>query len=485
MFFNSRRSFALSAITLASLSLTGCLTEEIDARQTHEIQGLLYKIHAEDPFTGRLINYPISVLGLFNVGTCAADFKKGLPDGEIRCPDNAGTLIATGEFKAGKRHGKEEKFDAKTGKKTMIGHWVNGLQDGVQEQFNPQNGELILEVHYTAGKKDGRERAWDSEGDQLIADLEWENGLQTGFDNRGTQHRTYLNGKLHGPQKNYSIDGNRFYVASEENYENGLLQGVQKSIDARGNVTELSVFEHDKLRTRTVDKYSYAGQHVHHVSSVALKEDVNRYIASDMSNDGTEQYWDDKGRLVRELQWHNGKLLSATATVWVGDRQDSQFQGVGRSGYDDHQQNVVKHGQERLFSDNGELQAVIFWDAGKASQILVALPPDQRSQYPGKMGLIDVDSQWSPVKENPDFNEPSYVGAGFTTSYEQLMDVPAPGQAMQTRAAPVNAQVAAGPTDTNGDFDSCVQHKIDAVHAEDPDALIRADMLEEFEQNCR
>lgn len=37
---------------------------------------------------------------------------------------------------------------------------------------------------------------------------------------------------------------------------------------------------------------------------------------------------------------------------------------------------------------------------------------------------------------------------------------------------------------SSGDLDSCVQRKVDAVHAEDPDALIRADMLEEFEQDC-
>jgi antitoxin component YwqK of YwqJK toxin-antitoxin module len=483
---NARRCLALSAITLACLNLAGCFSEEIDARQTHEIQGLLYKIHAEDPFTGRVLNYPISVLGLFNVGTCAADFKKGLPDGEMRCSDNAGTLIASGEFKAGKRDGKEEKFDAKTGKKTAVGHWKNGLQDGVQEQFNPQNGERVLEVHYSAGKKQGRERAWDNQGDQLIAELEWDNGLQSGFDNRGTQHRTYLDGKQHGPQKEYSIDGSRFYVAREENYDNGVMHGVQKRIDARGNVTELSVFEHDKLRTRTVDEYNYSGQHVHHVSRVALKEDVNRFIASDLSNDGEEQYWDDQGNLIRQLQWRNGQLLSATATVWVGGRQESQFQGIGRDSYEPTQQDVLKHGQERLFSDNGELQAVIFWNAGSVNQILVSLPPDQRNQYPGKMGLFDGNEFWgSPVQADPDFSKPSRYNAGFATRYEQLVDIPAPGQPMQASNVPASAQAAAAPVAAAGnDQDSCVQRKVDAVHAEDPDALIRADMLEEFEQDC-
>lgn len=483
MFFNARRCLALSTITLAFLSLTGCFTEEIDARQTQEIRGLLYKMHAEDPFTGRVINYPISVLGLFNAGSCAADFKKGLADGEIRCSDNAGTLVAIGEFKAGKRDGKEEKFDATTGKKSVVGHWKNGAPDGVQEQFNPQNGVRILEVHYTAGKKNGRERAWDNDGNNLIADLEWENGLYSGFDNRGTQHRTYLNGKQHGPQKEYGLDGNRFYVASEDNYENGQLHGTQRRIDARGNVTELSVFEHDKLRTRTVDEYSHSGQHVHHVSRVALKDDVNRYMASDMSNDGVEQYWDDNGRLIRELQWSNGQLISATATVWVGNHQDSQFQGVNLDNFT-HQQNVVKHGHERLFSDEGDLQALIIWNAGEVSQILIALPPDLRSQYPGKMGLIN-HFQPNAVGEEPDFSKSSHFFiSGYANRYEELVDVPAPGQAVQTSNVPASVQMASSGVNSSGDQDRCVQLKVDAVHAEDPDALINADTLGEFEQEC-
>ncbi len=509
MFFNSRRCFALSAIALASLTLTGCFNEEIDFRQAHELQGLLYKIHDEDPFTGRVINFPISVLGVFNVGSCAADFKKGRPDGEIRCSDSAGNLLATGEFKEGKRNGKEEKFDAKTGKKTEINHWVNGLQDGVQERFNPQNGERILEVHYTAGRKDGRERAWDEKGDKLVADLEWENGLQSGFDNRGFDHNNFLNGKKHGPQKHFKLNGNRIYLASEENYENGLLHGDAKEIDPNGNVTKLSVYEHDKLRTRTEDEYDSTGKHRHHVNIVPLNDDVGQYDTYQTGKDGAEQYWDENGRLTREINWRKGEFLGAAATTWAGDRQEGQFEGVmgfqGTMG----ESALVKHGQERLFSDSGELQAVIFWDKGEVRQILAKLLPEQRSLYPGKMGVVEsLISPRNPVNEDPRFVESSdYVSAREGALYEQFVDIPAPGQAVLTIDAPVevpvvsrvdypmtqamvignapnNDQATEAQADSNGDLSSCVQRRVDAVHAEDPEALVRADMLEEFEQEC-
>lgn len=489
VFFNARRFFALSSIALASLSLTGCFTEEVDSRQTHEIRGLLYKVHADDPFTGRILNYPMSVLGLFSVGTCSIEVKKGLPDGEMRCSDNAENLLAVGEFKAGKRDGKEEKFDPKTGKKTTEAHWKRGLQDGVQEQFNPQNGEQILEAHYTAGKLDGRERAWDDQGKVLIADLDWENGKQTGFDNRGTRHRTYLEGQYHGPQKNYGLNGNRFYVSEEENYENGKLQGTQKHINARGQVTELSEFEHGNLKARTVDEYNYDGQHTHHVSRLALKEDVNQYIASDLSNDGLEQYWDSDGHLIRELQWNKGRLVSATATIWLGDKQISQYQGVARQGYEKHQDDVVKHGQERLYDRDGQLAAVVVWNAGKVTHTLVNLPNDRRSQNPGKMALLAPNMGWgNPVQEIPDFETPSrYDGGGFAIDYATIVDTPAPGQAIQTQLAPSQPgqTLAQAPAPASGNQEACVQQRVDAVHAEDPEALIRADMLEEFEQECQ
>lgn len=485
MRFISERTVAIGAIGLIALSLAGC-NEEIDARQTQEIQGLLYKVHADDPFTGRVTNYPISVLGVMTVGSCVVDFKKGLPDGEMKCSDNTGAVVGTGEFKGGKQDGRTERFDPKSGKKTLVQHWKNGLQDGDLEQFNPQTGDKILEVGYSAGRKDGTERAWDSAGKEKIADMEWKNGLQSGFDNRGAQHRVYLNGKKQGLQQDYSISGNRYYLASESNYDNDVLDGTQKEMNAQGNVVDLSVFDHDKLKSRTVDKYNYNGQHIHHYSGVAVKADVNRYDADDLSKDGVEQYWDDKGHLIRELQWSRGKLQSAVGTVWVGDRQESQFRGLGIDNYQPTQR-VVKQGQERIFSDKGELQAAIFWEVGTETQVLSILPPKARGQHPGKMAVVgDVSGFYRSVTAIPDFEvQSSFSGDSNTYNSQIFADIPsangvAPvgsGQANQPEAA------VAIPSSTGGS-DGCVQQKVDAVHAEDSDGLVTADMLDEFEQGC-
>ncbi|MHD0644841.1 toxin-antitoxin system YwqK family antitoxin [Pseudomonas aeruginosa] len=486
-----RRISAFGAVALATLGLSGCFNEEIDARQTQEIQGLLYKVHADDPFTGRVLNYPMNFLGIMSLGSCAMDIKKGLPDGEVRCSDNSGNILATGEFKAGKRNGKEEKFDPATGTKTFAGNWKDGRQDGLQEQFNPKNGKLIHEVHYSAGQKDGRERVWDDSGEKLTTDLVWENGRQTGFVSGGAslQYNTYLNGKRNGVQKSFGIDGNRLFVMSEENYVNDEPDGVQKKFNSDGKVTESSVFDHGKIRSRTKDDYNSAGVNRHHVSLLALSDDANQFIDSSMSKDGLEQYWDDKGRLIRELQWDKGQLVKATATVWVGDRKESEFQGVVQQNTIGIQ-SAVKQGHERIFSDSGELQAIIVWDNGYASQLLLPLPPELRSKYPGKMALLTKSGNYSwPVHDMRYFEEVSRYtgdGDGYARNYQDLVDVPAAGQLAKTDPNAVLLQSVADleGSESTSSVDACVMKKSDAVHAENPDALVTHDMIEEFTQEC-
>ncbi|NMZ76646.1 hypothetical protein HBO32_26360 [Pseudomonas nitroreducens] len=489
---NTRRSFALSTIAIAALSLSGCFDEEVDARQTQDIQGLIYKVHADDPFTGRVLNYPMNFLGVISLGSCAMDIKKGLPDGEVICSDNNGKVLATGEFSAGKRNGKDEKFDPASGKKTFSGNWANGLQDGLQEQFSPKTGEKILEAHYTAGKLDGRERAWDDSGKTLIADLEWTAGKRTGFDNRGTQMRTYLNDQLHGTQKTLSIADGHFYIESEQHYFNGVQDGVQKKFTPKGEVTELSVFENGKIRSRTIDKYSYStGKREHHVNLLALSDDVNQYMDSDMSKDGEEQYWDDNGNVIRELQWDKGRLIKATATVWAAGNKDSEYQGVTIENYGPT--GVVKDGHERLFDNKGELKAIIVWKAGVVKQLLLTLPPELSAKYPGKVALIPDRNQWPwPVRDERDFEEAStYFGDRFVARFEQLVDMPAPGQVANAKSdygLEVNTDelnTVASAEASNSDVDACVQKKSDAVHAENTEALVTHDMLEEFTQECQ
>jgi hypothetical protein len=69
---------------------------------------------------------------------------------------------------------------------------------------------------------------------------------------------------------------------------------------------------------------------------------------------------------------------------------------------------------------------------------------------------------------------------GFRPSH-----LPAPGQASAAGATLASSEPTVAILGISGDSGTCVQGKVDAVHAEDSEALIPADMLEEFEQDCK
>ncbi|KPN91311.1 hypothetical protein AL066_13520 [Pseudomonas nunensis] len=466
---------------MSCLSLSGCFTEEVDNRQTHEIQGLIYKIHEKDPFTGRILNFPMSVMGLYSVGACSVDIKKGLPDGEMRCSDNAGTLVGVAHFEAGKRDGSDEKYDPKTTKMTSRGHWAKGQLDGVQELFNAQTGDLIGETHYIAGKQAGTEKLWDASGKTLITSLDWQNGVQTGFDNRGEHRRNLLNGKEHGVQQSFSIHNNKYYISGEENYINGVQNGPQKDFDYLGNVLKESVFSNGVRQSFIQNKYE-DGRQTYHVSQIETKENTNIWDLDTLAKQGTEQYWDAKtGELTRVLEWNRGKLVSATRTVWLNGKVESQYQGIGKDNYRTNQ-SVEKDGIERIFDEKGQLLAHLQWTDGKLTGAIVRLSKTQRPDHPGKMGVIDLrmSGYGSPsVEEDPDFFTDSSYEEPYNVQFVALIDPPTANQAVTATAA-----TAVANKKSQADIDACVQKQVDAIHAEDEEALIRSDMLEEFEQGC-
>jgi hypothetical protein len=171
--------------------------------------------------------------------------------------------------------------------------------------------------------------------------------------------------------------------------------------------------------------------------------------------------------------------------VWANSRQDSQFQGIGVSTSEPTQQ-VLKQGQERVLNDEGEPQSVIFWSDGMVTQAVAVLHPTLRAQYPGKMAVAGFDRYSSGVTPIPEFEEPSrYPGAGMRGDNLQLVDVPSAGQMPVVDVLLASSEPSVTIAAAGADTDSCVQRKVDAAHAENPDALIPADMLDEFEQDCK
>jgi hypothetical protein len=102
------------------------------------------------------------------------------------------------------------------------------------------------------------------------------------------------------------------------------------------------------------------------------------------------------------------------------------------------------------------------------------------------MALVDYDRYGSGVTSIPDFEEASrFSGDGLRGENLQLVDIPTPSQTSAAGATLASSDPTVSIPGIDADSDGCVQQRVDAVHAEDPDALIRADMLEEFEQDCK
>jgi len=200
-----------ATVVVASISiilLQGC-SREIDARQAHVEQGLIYKKDASDPFSGTLTNVDVTKVGKryaadYGIweGNCAVPVKDGLFDGAAECKNLKGKKIGEFSYSKGQIEG-TVKVWASDADNLMLSTTIrNGEPDGTEERFNPKTGKVISRINYRAGQKVGEEKLWDITGDNLLTDLIWESGARTGV---------------------YRYDGR------EEHYKANMPDGVWKS----------------------------------------------------------------------------------------------------------------------------------------------------------------------------------------------------------------------------------------------------------------
>ncbi|EPW8810489.1 toxin-antitoxin system YwqK family antitoxin [Pseudomonas aeruginosa] len=216
----------LIGIILVALAITGCKSE-IDNAETVIRNGLIYKYGEPDPFTGLVLNTPAGVPGISAL--CNSQVEKGRYSGKSECFYNSQKVYEV-EYLEGVKNGTEKVFDAKTGDKISVKNWKRGNQDGIAEEY--QNGVLTHLQEFKNGKPDGTETGWTGDGKKVITELTWSAGRKlSGYETNSNEKLNYLNGQLHGPQTKYGyLTGSlKQYVASEENYKDGKLDGVQKT----------------------------------------------------------------------------------------------------------------------------------------------------------------------------------------------------------------------------------------------------------------
>lgn len=169
-------------------------------------------------------------------------FTKGVMHGEYRRYRN-GTLREKGMYVDGKRHGLFVSYhqDGKTpqretpmcygkidgtvrtwfsdGKPDMVQEYMMGKRNGKEQHFDPKTGKLIFEASYTDDRKEGKQ--WEISED-----------TSEGWLSETVSH--YKNGELDGPYEYTAHLHGKMYAYKSGSFMNGYKHGFWKEIDRDG-----------------------------------------------------------------------------------------------------------------------------------------------------------------------------------------------------------------------------------------------------------
>ncbi|MQA21526.1 toxin-antitoxin system YwqK family antitoxin [Rugamonas rivuli] len=232
---------AVSALAIAVLN--GC-GEKIDGRQTEINQGLIYKLHSDTPFSGKISNYNPTKLGFMVHGNCNVEVAQGILDGPAECLTDSGAKLADFAYKNGKQNGEIKIWDENTKNLIVKFHVLDGYKDGIEEYYNPENNKLVRQTNWSKNSKNGSEKVWDITGEILLTNLTWKDEKKTGFVKSGERENNYIDGDEKGTQRRYTLidgdyDSQKKYIAQtavanlyKADYFVGLLDdGKYKVID--------------------------------------------------------------------------------------------------------------------------------------------------------------------------------------------------------------------------------------------------------------
>jgi antitoxin component YwqK of YwqJK toxin-antitoxin module len=370
----------------AAALISGCNSAEIDFRQTESANGLIYKLHDKDPFTGKVNNIPSSMLEPNIRGICESEVKNGVLDGQTFCHTEHGKKIASISFTNGKKHGEDKRWHIESEKMVQEFNWISGLKEGAQRLYNPNTGSLVYEATMNQGRLDGSEKQWSADGKILIKDLLWANDKKTGFDNTNDTHFKYKNGKFHGVITHYAVHQDKTVLAYEDEYKDGLKDGTHKRYNSDGKLIKEEKYKNDIIISSleqewdqdTIIKRSFqlsTGEHPR-----------NMYEDTPMVYDGLQIYCTQHDTHCYEINWSMGKPLNGTFKFTPIDQSHaSPFSYRGVPSPDGL--HLVKEGIER-FHDGREWIEVT-WKNG--SPILINGKPGIYQLSDGGFGDVNFD----------------------------------------------------------------------------------------------
>lgn len=387
----NKTTLRITTAAFACLLLSGCGEEEVDARQTEEISGLLYKIKSEEPFTGLVKDYPMTISDILSLGACNMPIQAGLPNGTTECFTNGGIKIAEINFKEGKKNGKETIWNHKTQKAQEEMQWQSGRKHGEQKKYNPESGKLTYLVEMSEGKPDGIEKGWTPDGETLITDLIWKNGKQSGKSTTANRVEHFLDGKLHGEQTFFDLGALQnngtyaVYIRTIATYVNGD-KTTEKKYDDLGNLT-LEQHWKNGIQQYVLSQKWENGEIVERSNRVNSNPTwTDRWSEPPMVNDGEEKYFPSINEHY-SVTWDMGKPLTGSYSYYNDDGKPAfEYKGVPSP----DGKTLLKDGTELyMYSSASEIQT-LEWRNGQLSR---PLPEQARADFFRKSGCSECLSR--------------------------------------------------------------------------------------------
>lgn len=349
----------LATAIIAALLLTGC-TEEINVRQEGNLSnGVVYKKGESKPFSGKVMHYPATFLGLPASAECESNTKNGLIEGKFEC-SISGKHIYSANFKQGKRN-------------------------GIERRYYRDTGALGSETHYSNGAKEGKEKAWSKDGKKEITNLVWSNGKQTGLmtDNNGSRFN-YLNGEYHGLVSKIAVfDGHHIFLGDNTHYKNGKKDGAHENYIAPEKLKFKINYKNDELVNGTVYEYAQSG-HGEQIAEYSITQIDNPFPDKESETlvvyDGVQKGTSEAGDFTYEAVWNKGILSSAQAYKTIKGEQVQVYSGSGvaadlpQSISGDFKrvdfEHLVKDGIENVFHGD-EFVGQVYWDSGRPAALAI------------------------------------------------------------------------------------------------------------------
>lgn len=335
-------------------------------------------------------------------------FAKGLYDikggkvGEWKYYSDYGVFFKQGGYAEGKETGKHLTFYT-NGKEKIVEDYKNGLRDGYYVEYYPNNnikqqgwykqGKLVGEwreyyingtlsdkYFFHDGEMHGESLSYSVEGEletkkileygQLMKEMSYNEQGQKSFEyNYNSPDKTevleemfsngklktkisYVNKVLHGPFKNYNVEGQKI---SEGNYRNGKLHGLYKAYYDNGSLKFEYNYVYGSLHGKLTEYYEDGSIN-----------QVQTYDYGDITGEDITYY--KNGNISNHRYYNNGELHGEYKFYDVdGNLEMIRFYKFGKIiGYSYLNQNGEK--VEMIPIKNGKAKVVTYFDNGNIAK---------------------------------------------------------------------------------------------------------------------